>query len=205
MDFNLDNTVSQGARIKVIGVGGAGGNAVNRMIEDGVQGVEFIVANTDVQALDANRAETKIQLGEKLTRGLGAGANPEIGRKSAEESEEVIAEALEGADMIFVTTEKYIPDYMGIRTPAYSVAIGLALYEAQTSDIQREINKSILRQAGIHPVEVENQHQELQETQQVTNYQTDDNDYEYNDHTQESTSANQIGDKIKSFFTNFFE
>lgn len=103
MDFNLDNTVSQGARIKVIGVGGAGGNAVNRMIEDGVQGVEFIVANTDVQALDANRAETKIQLGEKLTRGLGAGANPEIGRKSAEESEEVIAEALEGADMIFVT------------------------------------------------------------------------------------------------------
>ena len=110
------------------------------------------------------------------------------------------------AEEIFdVRTEKYIPDYMGIRTPAYSVAIGLALYEAQTSDIQREINKSILRQAGIHPVEVENQHQELQETQQVTNYQTDDNDYEYNDHTQESTSANQIGDKIKSFFTNFFE
>lgn len=103
MDFNLDNTVSGGAKIKVIGVGGAGGNAVNRMIEDGVEGVEFIVANTDVQALDANRAETKIQLGEKLTRGLGAGANPEVGRKSAEESEETIAEALEGADMVFVT------------------------------------------------------------------------------------------------------
>lgn len=103
MEFNLDNIVSNGAIIKVIGVGGAGGNAVNRMIEDGVEGVEFIVANTDVQALDANRAETKIQLGEKLTRGLGAGANPEIGRKSAEESEETIAEALEGADMVFVT------------------------------------------------------------------------------------------------------
>ena len=103
MDFNLDNSITNGAKIKVIGVGGAGGNAVNRMIEDGVQGVEFIVANTDVQALDANRAETKIQLGEKLTRGLGAGANPEIGRKSAEESEEVLAEALEGADMVFVT------------------------------------------------------------------------------------------------------
>lgn len=103
MDFNLDNSLSSGANIKVIGVGGAGGNAVNRMIEDGVEGVEFIVANTDVQALKANRAETKIQLGEKLTRGLGAGANPEIGRKSAEESEEVLAEALEGADMVFVT------------------------------------------------------------------------------------------------------
>lgn len=103
MDFNFDNSVSRGAKIKVIGVGGAGGNAVNRMIEDGVEGVEFIVANTDIQALDANRAETKIQLGEKLTRGLGAGANPEIGRKSAEESEEVLAEALEGADMVFVT------------------------------------------------------------------------------------------------------
>lgn len=103
MEFNLDNSVSNGAIIKVIGVGGAGGNAVNRMIEDGVEGVEFIVANTDVQALDANRAETKIQLGEKLTRGLGAGANPEIGRKSAEESEETLAEALEGADMVFVT------------------------------------------------------------------------------------------------------
>ena len=95
MDLGLDNNVSNGAKIKVIGVGGAGGNAVNRMIEDGVEGVEFIVANTDIQALDLNRAETKIQLGSKLTRGLGAGANPEVGRKSAEESEEQIAKALE--------------------------------------------------------------------------------------------------------------
>ena len=103
MELGFDSAISNGAVIKVIGVGGAGGNAVNRMIEDDVQGVEFIVANTDLQALDMMRAETKIQLGPKLTRGLGAGANPEVGRKSAEESEEAIAEALQGADMVFVT------------------------------------------------------------------------------------------------------
>lgn len=103
MDLEFDSAAANGAVIKVIGVGGAGGNAVNRMIEDGVQGVEFIVANTDIQALEMMKAETKIQLGPKLTRGLGAGANPEIGRKSAEESEEAIAESLEGADMVFVT------------------------------------------------------------------------------------------------------
>lgn len=103
MDLGFDSAISNGAVIKVIGVGGAGGNAVNRMIEDDVQGVEFIVANTDLQALEMMRAETKIQLGPKLTRGLGAGANPEVGRKSAEESEEAIAEALTGADMVFVT------------------------------------------------------------------------------------------------------
>lgn len=104
MEFELDTAASNGAIIKVIGVGGAGGNAVNRMIEDDVQGVEFIVANTDIQALNASRAETKIQLGPKLTRGLGAGANPDIGRKAAEESEELISESLQGADMIFITT-----------------------------------------------------------------------------------------------------
>src|SRR5699024_9927618 len=80
-----------------------GNNAVNRMIDENVQGVEFIVANTDLQALAGSNAEVKIQLGPKLTRGLGAGANPEIGRKAAEESEEQIAESLRGADMIFVT------------------------------------------------------------------------------------------------------
>lgn len=103
MDLEFDSVVENGANIKVIGVGGAGGNAVNRMIEDGVAGVEFIAANTDVQALEASKAEVKIQLGPKLTRGLGAGANPEVGRKSAEESEELIAETLSGADMIFIT------------------------------------------------------------------------------------------------------
>ena len=103
MDLEFDNIPSLGAVIKVIGVGGAGGNAVNRMIEEGVSGVEFIVANTDVQALNLMGAEKKIQLGPKLTRGLGAGSMPEVGEKSAEESEEAIAEALKGADMVFVT------------------------------------------------------------------------------------------------------
>ena len=97
------NESEAAAKIIVIGVGGGGNNAVNRMIADDVKGVEFIVANTDVQALQHSNAETKIQLGPKLTRGLGAGSNPEIGSKAAQESEEAIAEALSGADMIFVT------------------------------------------------------------------------------------------------------
>ena len=102
MELEFDSNLN-GAVIKVIGVGGAGNNAVNRMIDEGVKGVEFIVANTDIQALQSSNAEIKIQLGPKLTRGLGAGSNPDIGRKAAEESEEQIAEALRGADMIFVT------------------------------------------------------------------------------------------------------
>lgn len=104
MDYSNDNSQSQKAVIKVIGVGGAGGNAVNRMIQEGIKGVDFIAANTDVQALESNQAQTKIQLGPKLTRGLGAGATPEVGQKAAEESSDVITEALKGADMIFVTT-----------------------------------------------------------------------------------------------------
>ncbi len=95
----LDNVVS----IKVIGVGGGGGNAVNRMVESGVQGVEFISVNTDMQALNYSQATTKIQIGEKLTKGQGAGANPEIGRKAAEESKEQIAAALAGTNMVFIT------------------------------------------------------------------------------------------------------
>src|SRR2546427_1074646 len=92
------------AKIKVIGVGGGGGNAVNRMIDAGVEGIEFVVANTDLQALRMSRAPVKIQLGVKLTNGLGAGANPEVGRKAALEDSDKIIEALEGADMVFVTT-----------------------------------------------------------------------------------------------------
>src|SRR5882762_9625 len=92
------------ARIKVIGVGGGGNNAVNRMIDSGMEHIEFIVANTDLQALRMSRAATKIQLGVKLTNGLGAGANPEVGRKAALEDSDKIIEALEGADMVFVTT-----------------------------------------------------------------------------------------------------
>ena len=102
MEFEFDTNL-EGAVIKVIGVGGAGNNAVNRMITEGVQGVEFIVANTDTQALANSKAETKIQLGPKLTKGLGAGSLPDIGLKAAEESEERIREALSGADLIFVT------------------------------------------------------------------------------------------------------
>jgi len=88
MTFSFDTAAAQGAVIKVIGVGGGGGNAINRMVEEGVAGVEFIAANTDVQALSSTKAETVIQLGPKLTRGLGAGGQPEVGRKAAEESEE---------------------------------------------------------------------------------------------------------------------
>lgn len=98
-DMELDHL----ATIKVIGVGGGGNNAVNRMIEHGVEGVEFIAVNTDAQALNLSKAEVKLQIGGKLTRGLGAGANPEIGKKAAEESKEQLEEALQGADMIFVT------------------------------------------------------------------------------------------------------
>jgi cell division protein FtsZ len=92
-----------GARIKVIGVGGGGGNAVNRMIEAGIEGIQFLVANTDHQSLKSSRAPVKIQIGEKLTRGLGVGGDPEKGRQSALEDTEKIIEALEGADMVFIT------------------------------------------------------------------------------------------------------
>lgn len=91
------------ADIKVIGVGGGGGNAVNRMIQAELQGVHFLVVNTDVQSLNLSQAEHKIQIGSKLTKGLGAGADPEIGKKAAEESREELMQALAGADMVFVT------------------------------------------------------------------------------------------------------
>ena len=95
--------MDQLAKIKVIGVGGAGNNAVNRMIESGVKGVEFIVANTDLQVLNNSKAPIKLQIGEKLTDGLGAGAKPEIGREAALESKDAIKDVLTGADMVFVT------------------------------------------------------------------------------------------------------
>src|SRR6202522_1737331 len=102
ISFNEEPT--NDAKIKVIGVGGGGGNAVNRMIDAGVEGIEFIAANTALQALRMSRAPVKLQLGVKLTNGLGAGANPEVGRKAALEDSDKIIEALEGADMVFVTT-----------------------------------------------------------------------------------------------------
>src|SRR5512145_1515235 len=94
---------SSGARIKVVGIGGGGGNAINTMIAAGLPGVDFIAANTDAQALRTNLAPLKMQLGEKLTRGLGAGGNPEVGKRAALEDVERLAELLTGSDMIFVT------------------------------------------------------------------------------------------------------
>jgi len=101
--FEFEEAVSQNARMKVIGVGGGGGNAVNRMIEEHLTGVEFISVNTDAQALLNNRADIKVQIGKKLTRGLGAGARPEIGRQAIEENRDEVARAMQGADLVFVT------------------------------------------------------------------------------------------------------
>jgi cell division protein FtsZ len=103
MAFGLETGPENVVKIKVIGVGGGGNNAVNRMISAGVKGVEFIAVNCDAQALLLSKAPTRIQIGEKLTKGLGAGANPEIGEKAAEESRDQILDALKGADMVFVT------------------------------------------------------------------------------------------------------
>jgi cell division protein FtsZ len=100
--FEFDESIDQGAKIKVIGVGGGGGNAVNTMISCNIHGVDFIVANTDVQALRMSKAPVKLQIGGQSTKGLGAGANPEMGKQAASEDRERIAEALSGADMVFV-------------------------------------------------------------------------------------------------------
>jgi cell division protein FtsZ len=103
MEFHLDEQFTSKAKMKVIGVGGAGGNAVNRMVEMGLTGVEFVSVNTDAMALDNNRAPTRIQIGERITKGLGAGANPDVGRQAMEEDRDKIAAVLEGADMVFIT------------------------------------------------------------------------------------------------------
>ncbi|MDD4569745.1 MAG: cell division protein FtsZ [Tepidanaerobacteraceae bacterium] len=101
LDFDVE--LEQFANIKVIGIGGGGNNAINRMIDAGLKGVEFISVNTDAQALYLSKADKKIQIGEKLTKGLGAGANPDVGKKAAEESKDEVEESLKGADMIFIT------------------------------------------------------------------------------------------------------
>src|SRR6266481_570134 len=103
MIFELEETVTQNARMKVVGVGGGGGNALNRMIDEHVSGVEFISVNTDAQALLNNKADVKVQIGKKLTRGLGAGARPEIGRQAIEENRDEVLHSLQGADLVFVT------------------------------------------------------------------------------------------------------
>ena len=103
MVFEFDDNMSRNAKMKVVGVGGAGGNAINRMIEEALDGVEFIAVNTDAQALKKIDSDMKIQIGQKLTRGLGAGARPEIGRQAIAESEEEVRRAVDGADLVFVT------------------------------------------------------------------------------------------------------
>jgi cell division protein FtsZ len=103
MTFRLEDTPALNERMKVIGVGGGGGNAVNRMIQETLVGVEFISVNTDAQALQANKADAKVQIGKKLTRGLGAGARPEIGRQAIEENRDEVLEVLQGSDLVFVT------------------------------------------------------------------------------------------------------
>jgi cell division protein FtsZ len=102
MIFELEENLTRTARMKVIGVGGAGGNAVNRMIDEDLEGVEFLSANTDAQVLKTSRSQVTIQLGKKLTRGLGAGARPEIGRQALHESQDEVRRALEGADLVFI-------------------------------------------------------------------------------------------------------
>jgi cell division protein FtsZ len=103
LSITLDEQLETSAKMKVVGVGGAGGNALNTMVDAGLKGVDFIAINTDAQALEQNKAHTKVQIGRKLTQGLGAGANPEIGRRAIEEDKESVAEVLKGADMVFVT------------------------------------------------------------------------------------------------------
>ena len=103
MAFTLDEEMTNITNIKVIGVGGGGGNAVNRMVESGMRGIEFIAMNTDQQVLFNSKATLKVQLGAKLTKGRGAGADPEIGQRSAEESRDEVANALRGAQMVFIT------------------------------------------------------------------------------------------------------
>ena len=103
MIFEFEDTPIQTARMKVVGVGGAGGNAVNRMVDEDLEGVEFITANTDAQALKGSRAQVTLQVGKKLTRGLGAGARPEVGRQAVAESQDEVRRVLEGADLVFIT------------------------------------------------------------------------------------------------------
>ncbi|MGH7637630.1 MAG: cell division protein FtsZ, partial [Gemmatimonadaceae bacterium] len=103
MIFEFEESATQNARMKVVGVGGGGGNAVNRMIDEHLEGVEFISVNTDSQALLTSKSDVKIQIGKKLTRGLGAGARPEIGKQAIEENRDEVARVLAGADMVFVT------------------------------------------------------------------------------------------------------
>ena len=137
-NVNTDDT----AVIKVIGVGGAGNNAVNRMVDSGIEGVEFVAINTDKQALMLSKASTKIQIGEKITRGLGAGANPDIGAQAAEESKSDISEAIRGADMVFVTSGMGGGTGTGAAPIVASIAKEMGISRSYVSRIEtKAINK----------------------------------------------------------------
>src|SRR5207249_4434072 len=116
MIFELEETVSQNARMKVVGVGGGGGNALNRMIDEEVRGVEFIAVNTDSQALLNNKADVKVQIGKRLTRGLGAGARPEIGRQAIEENRDAVLHATQGISSLISVTGLVNVDFADVRT-----------------------------------------------------------------------------------------
>jgi cell division protein FtsZ len=168
MIFEFEESAAQNARMKVVGVGGGGGNAVNRMIDEDLEGVEFISVNTDAQALKMAKAQLKIQIGKKLTRGLGAGARPEIGRQAIEESREEVAQALEGADLVFITAGMgggtgtgAAPVIADIARELGALTIGIVtqpfLFEGKKRMRQAEMGLSELKQAADTVIVVPNE------------------------------------------------
>jgi cell division protein FtsZ len=154
--FEFEETASQNARMKVVGVGGGGGNAVNRMIEEHLEGVEFISVNTDAQALLNSKSDVKIQIGKKLTRGLGAGARPEIGKQAIDESRDEVARSLTGADLVFITCGMgggtgtgAAPELCGIAREAGALTVGIVtkpfLFEGRKRMRQAELGISEMR------------------------------------------------------------
>jgi cell division protein FtsZ len=154
--FEFEETASQNARMKVVGVGGGGGNAVNRMIEEQLEGVEFISVNTDAQALLNSKSDVKIQIGKKLTRGLGAGARPEIGKQAIDESRDEVARALVGADLVFITCGMgggtgtgAAPELCGIARDAGALTVGIVtkpfLFEGRKRMRQAELGITEMR------------------------------------------------------------
>ena len=149
--FEIMDSLPQGALIKVIGVGGCGGNAINHMIAQSVQGVEFVAINTDVQALRGNKAVTQLQIGKTLTKGLGAGAKPEVGQAAAMEDRENIAEILKGVDMVFITAGMGGGTGTGAAPVVAQVAkeLGILVVAVVTKPFEHERNRMKLAQAGI--------------------------------------------------------
>jgi cell division protein FtsZ len=149
--FEIMDAQPQGALIKVIGVGGCGGNAINHMIEQAVQGVEFVAINTDAQALRGNKAPNQLQIGRTLTKGLGAGAKPEVGQAAAMEDRERIAELLAGVDMVFITAGMGGGTGTGAAPVVAQVAkeLGILVVAVVTKPFEHERKRMQLAQAGI--------------------------------------------------------